>query len=102
MGGPNHHCILQIRSYAGEVELKQSRCAGMLAVFLEENAYLLSCLATQFRCLFEPREGRCYPNAQVFIIIPFSSATPFTESSGSESLVVSKLLDIWHIKSDTE
>ena len=64
--------------------------------------YLLSCLTTHFRYLFRLREGRCYPNAQVLIIIPFSSATPVTESSGSESLVVSKLLDTWHIKSDTE
>ena len=40
MGGPNRHCILQIRSYAGEVELKQSRCAGMLVVFSEEDSGL--------------------------------------------------------------
>jgi len=55
--------------------------------FAEEQVvmptYLLSCLATHFMYLFGPREGRCYPNAQVFIIIPFTSATPFTRSSGS-------------------
>ena len=71
MGGPNRHCILQIRSYAGEVELKQSRCAGMLVVFSEEDSYLLSCLATHFGYLLGPRECGCYPNAQVFIIVYF-------------------------------
>jgi len=59
MGGPNCHCILQIRSYAGEVELRQSRCAGMLVVFSEENTYLLSCLATHFGYLLGPREVKC-------------------------------------------
>jgi len=85
MGGPNCHCILQIRSYAGEVELRQSRCAGTLVVFLEENTYLLSCLVTHFGYLLGPREGRCYPNARCLYLSTFS-ATPFTESSESESL----------------
>ena len=45
MVGPNRHCILQIRSYAGEAELKQSTCAIMLVVFseFEEDACFLSC-----------------------------------------------------------
>ena len=57
MGVPNRHCTLQIRPYAGEVELKQSRYAGMLVFFSEENTYLLSSLVTHFGYLLEPREG---------------------------------------------
>ena len=67
--GTKCHCILQVRSYAGEVELRQSRCVGMLIVFSEENAYLLSCLSTHFVYLFGPRQVILVHNNHVFVLM---------------------------------